>query len=67
MVGDFSINPEKSARQVLEAFTGIPVTLISFGASRRNISLLIDSKNKAAALNSLNNHFFNRIPCLNLN
>ncbi|MCK9424311.1 MAG: aspartate kinase [Bacteroidales bacterium] len=67
VVGDFSVNPEKSARQVLEAFDGIPVIMISFGASRRNISLLINSANKIQVLNSLNNHLFNTIPCLILN
>jgi len=63
VVGDFYMNPERSARRVLEAFNGIPVAMISFGASKRNISLLIDSSDKVKALNALNDHLFNSMPC----
>ncbi len=45
--------------KVFEALRGIPVRMISYGGSKYNISVLIESSYKKAALKGLNEHIFN--------
>jgi aspartate kinase len=53
------INEEKGyAADVLHALRNIPVRMISYGGSKHNISILIESKYKEQALISLNEHLF---------
>lgn len=58
IVGNFSADKEGIAIKVLEAMKSIPIRMICYGASEHNISLLIHGKNKAAALNALNERCF---------
>lgn len=58
IVGNFSAEKEGIALKVLEAMKNIPIRMISYGASEHNISLLIHGKDKAQALNALNEKCF---------
>lgn len=58
IVGNFSADKEGIALKVLEAMKNIPIRMICYGASEHNISLLIHGKDKAAALNALNERCF---------
>lgn len=58
IVGNFSADKEGIALKVLEAMRNIPIRMICYGASEHNISLLIHGKDKAAALNALNERCF---------
>lgn len=58
IVGNFSADKEGIAIKVLEAMRNIPIRMICYGASEHNISLLIHGKDKAAALNALNERCF---------
>jgi aspartate kinase len=58
IVGNFSADKEGIAIKVLEAMRTIPIRMICYGASEHNISLLIHGKDKAAALNALNERCF---------
>jgi aspartate kinase len=58
VVGYFPFNKGGLAVEVFEAVKGIPIHMISYGASSHNISLLIDTKDKEAFLNALNNNLF---------
>lgn len=58
VVGYFPFNKGGLAVEVFEAVKGIPIHMISYGASSHNISLLIDTKDKEAFLNALNDNLF---------
>jgi aspartate kinase len=58
VVGDFKADKEGIALKVFEAMKNIPIRMISYGASENNISLLVWSKDKAEALNALNDRLF---------
>jgi aspartate kinase len=58
IVGDFISESAGSAKKVLEALESIPLRMISYGGSKHNISVLVDQKNKVAALQALSNHLF---------
>jgi aspartate kinase len=58
IVGNFSADKEGVALKVLEAMKSIPIRMICYGASEHNITLLIHGKDKAAALNALNERCF---------
>ncbi len=58
IVGNFSADKEGIALKVLEAMKNIPIRMICYGASEHNISLLIHGKDKANALNALNEKCF---------
>jgi aspartate kinase len=58
IVGNFSADKEGIAIKVLEAMRNIPIRMICYGASEHNISLLIHGKDKASALNALNERCF---------
>ncbi|WP_299452061.1 aspartate kinase [uncultured Microscilla sp.] len=58
VVGYFPFNRGGLAVEVFEAVKGIPVHMISYGASSHNISLLIDTQDKEAFLTALNNNLF---------
>jgi aspartate kinase len=59
IVGNFLADKPGIAIRILEAVKGIPIRMISYGASEHNISLLIDSKHKNEALEALNEGLFN--------
>jgi aspartate kinase len=58
VAGDFSQKKEGISALVFNALKKIPVRMISYGGSDYNISLLVKSTDKIAALNSLNNELF---------
>lgn len=58
IVGDFKADKEGIALKVFEAMKHIPIRMISYGASEHNLSILVWSKDKAEALNVLNERLF---------
>lgn len=58
IVGNFMADKAGIALKVMEALKDIPVRMISYGASEHNMSILVDSKDKVAALNALNEGLF---------
>jgi aspartate kinase len=58
IVGNFLADKPNIAIRVMEAMKGIPIRMISYGASEHNMSLLVDSKDKNAALEALNEGLF---------
>jgi len=58
IVGDFKADKAGVALKVMEAMKDIPIRMIAYGASEHNISLLVDTKDKEAALNALNEGLF---------
>ena len=60
LAGDFSQNSKGISASVLNCLTKIPIRMISYGGSDYNMSLLIDTENKAEALNLLNKGLFDK-------
>jgi len=58
LAGGFSQNEKGISASVLNCLKNIPIRMISYGGSNYNMSLLIDTKNKAEALNLLNQGLF---------
>jgi aspartate kinase len=58
IVGNFMADKAGIALKVMEAMRDIPIRMIAYGASEHNISLLVDTKDKNAALNALNEGLF---------
>lgn len=58
IVGDFKADKEGIAYKVFDAMKNIPIRMISYGASEHNLSILVWSKDKARALNVLNERLF---------
>ena len=58
VVGAFRKDDSGIAIQVLEPLKDIPIRMISSGGSESNISVLIDSAYKKAALEALNKDLF---------
>ncbi len=61
LAGDFSQNGKGISASVLNCLKNIPLRMISYGGSDYNMSLLIDTKNKAEALNLLNRGLFKEV------
>jgi len=60
IVGDFLADKYGYALTIFESLKHIPIRMISYGGSRNNISLLVSSTLKKAALNDLNKGIFNK-------
>ena len=58
VVGNMSVENQGYAADILAALSEIPVSMISYGGSPYNISLLIEAKDKNKALNLLNDKLF---------
>ncbi len=58
VVGDFIAEKSGTTLDIFNALKGIPLRMISYGGSRHNVSLLINSGDKREALVSLGNHLF---------
>lgn len=58
VVGDFGLEQHGYASRVLDAIKHLSVRMISYGGSKYNISLLLDTKDKIEALKSLHNRLF---------
>ena len=61
VVGNFVAEQKGVVNKIFDALAEIPVRMISYGGSRHNISLLIDSKNKVKALKKLNEYLFQAV------
>lgn len=59
VVGDMISEEKIFSKQVFEALEGIPVRMISYGGSRYNVSILINSEFKKETLQKLSAHLFN--------
>ena len=64
VAGDFSQNKEGISATVFNALREIPIRMISYGGSNYNVSLLVKTIDKVAALNSLNEELFVENLCL---
>ncbi len=58
IVGSFSAEKEGYALQIFEALKHIPIRMISYGGSKNNVSVLVESKLKKDALVALNSGLF---------
>jgi aspartate kinase len=58
VVGDMISGEKTFSKQVFEALEGIPVRMISYGGSRYNLSILINTDNKKETLQKLSDHLF---------
>ncbi|MFD2247267.1 aspartate kinase [Pontibacter ruber] len=60
VVGDFIAERSGAGLKVFESLKNIPLRMISYGGSTNNISVLINTSDKVAALTSLNEGIFER-------
>jgi len=60
VVGDFLAEETGLANKVLQALKDVPIRMISYGGSKNNISLLIQSSDKVKALKSLHENIFEK-------
>jgi aspartate kinase len=58
LAGDFSHSGKGISASVLNAVKEVPIRMISYGGSKYNMSLLVDTKDKVSALNLLNDSLF---------
>lgn len=58
IVGDFGPEKQGYALKIFEALRDIPVRMISYGGSERNVTVVIKAELKRAALTALNQHLF---------
>lgn len=58
VVGDFSAEKQGYGSRVLDALKELPVRMISYGGSKHNLSVLVKSEHKVAALQSLHKGLF---------
>lgn len=59
VVGKVGYGEAGIAARILASITTIPVKMISYGASSRSVSFLIETGAKKTTLNNLNQHLFN--------
>lgn len=58
IVGDFVAERKGVGKDIFKALENIPIRMISYGGSKNNISVLIDTRFKKPALESLNKGLF---------
>lgn len=61
VVGDFLSEKSETGARIFQSLKGIPIRMISHGGSQNNISFLVASMYKKAALNLLNKDLFTSI------
>lgn len=59
VVGDFLADKKGYAVKIFEALRNIPIRMISYGGSKNNVSVLVQTEHKNEALNALNDGLFN--------
>ncbi len=59
IVGNMVSEDKGLVTKIFNSIANIPIRMISYGGSRNNISLLVASDHKSAALNALNEGLFN--------
>lgn len=58
IVGGMVVDKKGIMNQIFDALTDIPVRMISYGGSKNNVSILVETKDKVEALLSLNKGIF---------
>ncbi len=58
IVGDLVAEHKGVGREIFKALENVPIRMISYGGSRNNISLLVETKYKQEALQCLNDRLF---------
>ncbi len=58
IVGNFIDESKGYALEIFKALKNIPIRMISYGGSRHNVSLLVNTSDKKEALNLLNQNLF---------
>jgi aspartate kinase len=58
IVGNFIDESKGHALEIFNALKNIPIRMISYGGSRHNVSLLVNTSDKKEALNLLNQNLF---------
>ncbi len=58
IVGNYSDQQQGYAMKIFGSLKNIPIRMISYGGSKHNVSILIDSKYKKDTLNALNDGLF---------
>lgn len=58
IVGDFPAEKHGVGKKIFDSLVDIPVRMISYGGSKNNVSVLIKTEHKVAALNALNEGLF---------
>lgn len=58
IVGGMIVEEKGIINQIFDSLTHIPIRMISYGGSRNNVSVLIDTSSKTEALKSLNKGLF---------
>ncbi len=58
IVGNLIVEKEEVLQKVFRALEAFPIRMISYGGSKYNISVLVDTRHKDAALRELNRHVF---------
>jgi aspartate kinase len=59
VVGDMISEEQTFSKKVFDALEGIPVRMISYGGSRYNVSILINTDRKKQTLQAISDHLFN--------
>ncbi|MFP4023908.1 MAG: aspartate kinase [Thiohalospira sp.] len=67
IVGNFESQKNIVAGQIIEGLGQIPIQMISFGASKINFSLVVNTEHKQEALQLLNHKLFRTEKCLATN
>jgi aspartate kinase len=58
IVGNMVAEAKGMVKQIMDALQDVPLRMVSYGGSRHNVSLLVDTKFKLDALRSLNKGLF---------
>ena len=58
MVGNFTSDQRGYAAKIFSAFQEVPIRMISYGGSKYNVSVLVESQYKKDALKSINQILF---------
>lgn len=64
LVGNIPAEESGISNRIFNALTDIPLRMISYGASKRNMTILINQSDKIKTLNLLNQHLFERELCI---
>ena len=60
VVGNFIAEKAGTTIELFETLKGIPIRMISYGGSRHNVSLLVNSEHKVEALRALSKTIFSK-------
>ena len=60
VVGDFLAERAGFANEIMHALKEIPLRMVSYGGSRNNVSVLVNSDHKKKALNALNDYLLHQ-------